>query len=144
MAHHILSIFHLSYLQMGDKGWHWSCWAIVYRPASSPTTHSVKMLLSYLLTWWFYLISGGRFGNLFDNDPKQWRLYADFIGSFGRLSFSAFFKEVCACDCLALWYQCYAIFCCSIFDLSTQLYPAFFLPLASVGNLAKVIILVNL
>lgn len=31
-----------------------------------------------------YLISGGRFGNLFDNDPKQWRLYADFIGSTGR------------------------------------------------------------
>lgn len=28
--------------------------------------------------------SGGRFGNLFDDDPKQWRLYADFIGSAGR------------------------------------------------------------
>ncbi|PIN25025.1 hypothetical protein CDL12_02212 [Handroanthus impetiginosus] len=52
--------------------------------------------------------SGGRFGTLFDDDPKQWRLYADFIGSTG-----------------------------SIFDLSTQLYPAYFLPLASLGNLAK-------
>lgn len=30
--------------------------------------------------------AGGRFGNLFDDDPKQWRLYADFIGSAGRLS----------------------------------------------------------
>lgn len=29
-------------------------------------------------------------------------------------------------------------FHCSIFDLSTQLYPAYFLPLASLGNLAKV------
>ncbi|XP_073044516.1 protein root UVB sensitive 5-like [Primulina eburnea] len=56
------------------------------------------------------LFIGGRFGNLFDNDPKQWRLYADFIGSAG-----------------------------SIFDLSTQLYPAYFLPLASVGNLAKAV-----
>ncbi|KAL2902187.1 Protein root UVB sensitive 5 [Bienertia sinuspersici] len=30
------------------------------------------------------LIIGGRFGNLFDDDPKQWRMYADFIGSAGR------------------------------------------------------------
>ncbi|KAL3839403.1 hypothetical protein ACJIZ3_023994 [Penstemon smallii] len=56
------------------------------------------------------LLIGGRFGNLFDDDPKQWRLYADFIGSTG-----------------------------SIFDLSTQLYPAYFLPLASLGNLAKAV-----
>ncbi|XP_011095001.1 protein root UVB sensitive 5 isoform X2 [Sesamum indicum] len=56
------------------------------------------------------LFIGGRFGNLFDDDPKQWRLYADFIGSTG-----------------------------SIFDLSTQLYPAYFLPLASLGNLAKAV-----
>ncbi|CAH1440588.1 unnamed protein product [Lactuca virosa] len=51
---------------------------------------------------------GGRFGNLFDDDPKQWRMYADFIGSAG-----------------------------SIFDLTTPLYRAYFLPLASLGNLAK-------
>ncbi|EPS68719.1 hypothetical protein M569_06049, partial [Genlisea aurea] len=56
------------------------------------------------------LFIGGRFGNLFDDDPKQWRLYADFIGSAG-----------------------------SIFDLSTPLYPAYFLPLASLGNLAKAV-----
>lgn len=56
------------------------------------------------------LLIGGRFGNLFDDDPKQWRLYADFIGSAG-----------------------------SIFDLSTQLYPAYFLPLASLGNLTKAV-----
>ncbi|GFY82361.1 root UVB sensitive protein [Actinidia rufa] len=54
------------------------------------------------------LFIGGRFGNLFDDDPKQWRMYADFIGSAG-----------------------------SIFDLTTQLYPAYFLPLASLGNLTK-------
>ncbi|KAK9291085.1 hypothetical protein L1049_009272 [Liquidambar formosana] len=54
------------------------------------------------------LFIGGRFGNLFDDDPKQWRMYADIIGSAG-----------------------------SIFDLSTPLYPAYFLPLASLGNLAK-------
>ncbi|CAH1433000.1 unnamed protein product [Lactuca virosa] len=53
---------------------------------------------------------GGRFGNLFDDDPKQWRMYADFIGSAG-----------------------------SIFDLTTPLYPAYFLPLASLGNLAKAV-----
>ncbi|MQL83880.1 hypothetical protein Taro_016372, partial [Colocasia esculenta] len=56
------------------------------------------------------LFVGGRFGNLFDDDPKLWRMYADFIGSAG-----------------------------SIFDLSTQLYPAYFLPLASLGNLTKAI-----
>ncbi|CAN6472581.1 unnamed protein product [Victoria cruziana] len=52
--------------------------------------------------------SSGRFGKFFDDDPKQWRMYADFIGSAG-----------------------------SIFELATQLYPSYFLPLASVGNLAK-------
>ncbi|KAF2306377.1 hypothetical protein GH714_017222 [Hevea brasiliensis] len=56
------------------------------------------------------LFVGGRFGNLFDDDPKQWRMYADFIGSAG-----------------------------SIFDLVTQVYPAYFLPLASLGNLAKAV-----
>ncbi|XP_031104188.1 protein root UVB sensitive 5 isoform X1 [Ipomoea triloba] len=56
------------------------------------------------------LFIGGKFGNLFDDDPKQWRMYADFIGSAG-----------------------------SIFDLSTPLYPAYFLPLASLGNLAKAV-----
>ncbi|KAI5663500.1 hypothetical protein M9H77_22823 [Catharanthus roseus] len=56
------------------------------------------------------LFIGGRFGNLFDDDPKQWRMYADFVGSAG-----------------------------SIFDLTTQLYPAYFLPLASLGNLTKAV-----
>ncbi|KAK2999638.1 hypothetical protein RJ639_022895, partial [Escallonia herrerae] len=56
------------------------------------------------------LFIGGKFGNLFDDDPKQWRMYADFIGSAG-----------------------------SIFDLTTPLYPAYFLPLASLGNLAKAV-----
>ncbi|XP_022966620.1 protein root UVB sensitive 5 isoform X1 [Cucurbita maxima] len=56
------------------------------------------------------LFIGGRFGNLFDDDPKQWRMYADFIGSGG-----------------------------SIFDLATPLYPSYFLPLASLGNLTKAV-----
>ncbi|CAL5422754.1 unnamed protein product [Camellia sinensis] len=56
------------------------------------------------------LFIGGRFGNLFDDDPKQWRMYADFIGSAA-----------------------------SIFDLSTLFYPAYFLPLASLGNLTKAV-----
>ncbi|KGN54642.2 protein root UVB sensitive 5 isoform X1 [Cucumis sativus] len=56
------------------------------------------------------LFIGGRFGNLFDDDPKQWRMYADFIGSAG-----------------------------SIFDLATPLYPSYFLPLASLGNLTKAV-----
>ncbi|KAK2414664.1 hypothetical protein QL285_037234 [Trifolium repens] len=56
------------------------------------------------------LFIGGRFGNLFDDDPKQWRMYADFIGGAG-----------------------------SVFDLTTQLYPGYFLPLASLGNLTKAI-----
>ncbi|KDP24458.1 hypothetical protein JCGZ_25022 [Jatropha curcas] len=56
------------------------------------------------------LFIGGRFGNLFDDDPKQWRMYADFIGSAG-----------------------------SIFDLTTQVYPGYFLPLASLGNLTKAV-----
>ncbi|XP_078435592.1 root UVB sensitive protein (Protein of unknown function, DUF647) isoform X2 [Wolffia australiana] len=56
------------------------------------------------------LLVGGRFGKIFDDDPKLWRLYADFIGSAG-----------------------------SIFELSTQLYPVYFLPLASLGNLSKAV-----
>lgn len=56
------------------------------------------------------LLIGGRFGALFDDDPKKWRMYADFIGSAG-----------------------------SIFELSTTLYPGYFLPLASLGNLAKAV-----
>ncbi|WZY79885.1 hypothetical protein YC2023_026269 [Brassica napus] len=56
------------------------------------------------------LLIGGRFGSLFDDDPKQWRMYADFIGSAG-----------------------------SFFDLATQLYPTQFLLLASTGNLAKAV-----
>ncbi|KAM3325805.1 protein root UVB sensitive 5 isoform X1 [Capsicum chacoense] len=71
--------------QMGFKGWHWCPWTLFH--------------------W-----SGGRFGNLFDDDPKQWRMYADFVGSAG-----------------------------SIFDLCTPLYPSYFLPLASLGNLAKAV-----
>lgn len=31
-----------------------------------------------------FFFPGGRFGSLFDDDPKQWRMYADFIGSAGR------------------------------------------------------------
>ncbi|KAK8950979.1 hypothetical protein KSP39_PZI003530 [Platanthera zijinensis] len=56
------------------------------------------------------LFIGGRYGNLFDDDPRQWRMYADIIGSAG-----------------------------SMFELSTQWYPAYFLPLASLGNLTKAI-----
>ncbi|XP_063948680.1 protein root UVB sensitive 5 [Daucus carota subsp. sativus] len=56
------------------------------------------------------LFIGGRFGSLFDGDPKQWRMYADFIGSAG-----------------------------SIFDLTTPLYPSNFLLLASLGNLTKAV-----
>ncbi|URE24553.1 hypothetical protein MUK42_05856 [Musa troglodytarum] len=54
------------------------------------------------------LFIGGRLGNLFDDDPKRWRMYADFIGSAG-----------------------------SIFELGTQLFPEYFLPLAAFGNFAK-------
>ncbi|XP_064937976.1 protein root UVB sensitive 5-like isoform X2 [Musa acuminata AAA Group] len=54
------------------------------------------------------LFIGGRLGNLFDDDPKRWRMYADFIGSAG-----------------------------SIFELGTQLNPEYFLPLAAFGNFAK-------
>uniref|UniRef100_J3KWA9 Protein root UVB sensitive 5 n=1 Tax=Oryza brachyantha TaxID=4533 RepID=J3KWA9_ORYBR len=56
------------------------------------------------------LLIGGGFGTLFDDDPKKWRMYADFIGSAG-----------------------------SIFELITPLYPGYFLPLASLGNLAKAV-----
>ena len=32
------------------------------------------------------LVVGARFGRVFDDDPKQWRMYAELIGSFGRLA----------------------------------------------------------
>ncbi|KAL0843392.1 hypothetical protein Bca101_016637 [Brassica carinata] len=50
------------------------------------------------------LIGGRRFGSLFDDDPKQWRMYVDFNCSAGSFS-----------------------------DLATQLYPTDFLLLASTG-----------
>lgn len=53
---------------------------------------------------------GGRFGSMFDEDPKQWRMYADLIGSFG-----------------------------SVFELATPLAPGSFLLLASLGNLTKAV-----
>lgn len=90
----------------------------------TPNLMNVKIIL--------YKISGGRFGTLFDDDPKQWRLYADFIGSTGRFDSDVLVEHSC-CIC-----DGFIVFYCSIFDLSTQLYPAYFLPLASVGNLAKV------
>jgi len=30
--------------------------------------------------------TGGRFGSLFDEDPKQWGIYGDILASFGRFS----------------------------------------------------------
>ncbi|KAJ7544415.1 hypothetical protein O6H91_09G078500 [Diphasiastrum complanatum] len=56
------------------------------------------------------LFIGGQFGSLFDEDPKQWRMYADLIGSGG-----------------------------GIFELATPLAPDHFLILASLGNLTKAI-----
>eukprot|EP00250_Pteridium_aquilinum_P015410 c22564_g1_i1 orf=226-1887(-) len=56
------------------------------------------------------LFIGGRFGRVFDDDPKQWRMYAEFIGSFG-----------------------------SVFELVTPIKPEWFLPLAAVGRLTKAV-----
>ncbi|GAQ80121.1 hypothetical protein KFL_000460320 [Klebsormidium nitens] len=53
---------------------------------------------------------GGRFGNLPDEDPRQWRMYADFITTFG--------------GCL---------------ELLTPLAPGNFLLLASVGHLCRAV-----
>eukprot|EP00271_Cylindrocystis_brebissonii_P003424 TRINITY_DN14387_c0_g1_i1.p1 TRINITY_DN14387_c0_g1~~TRINITY_DN14387_c0_g1_i1.p1 ORF type:complete len:529 (+),score=63.69 TRINITY_DN14387_c0_g1_i1:423-2009(+) len=52
------------------------------------------------------LLIGGRFGSLFDGDPKQWRMYADLIGSFGMM-----------------------------FEVATALKPRYFMLLATIGNL---------
>lgn len=63
-------------------------------------------------------------------------MYADFIGSAGRyhkyLSFLGTSKFIGFSELMTL------ISFCSIFDLCTPLYPSYFLPLASLGNLAKV------
>ncbi|CAI5529394.1 unnamed protein product [Closterium sp. Naga37s-1] len=56
------------------------------------------------------LLVGGRFGSIFDEDPKQWRFVADLIGSSG-----------------------------AIFELATPLAPTHFLLLASLGNLTKAV-----
>ena len=53
---------------------------------------------------------GGRFGSIFDEDPKQWRMLADAVGSAGAL-----------------------------FELATPLAPSHFLLLASLGNLTKAV-----
>ncbi|BBN16599.1 hypothetical protein MPTK1_7g07710 [Marchantia polymorpha subsp. ruderalis] len=55
-------------------------------------------------------VVGGRFGSIFDEDPKQWRMYADLIGSAG-----------------------------SVFELLTPLAPDQFLLLASLGHLTKAV-----
>ncbi|CAM6091018.1 unnamed protein product [Calypogeia fissa] len=56
------------------------------------------------------VLIGGRFGSIFDEDPKQWRLYADIIGSAG-----------------------------GIFELCTPLAPDQFLLLGSLGYLLKAV-----
>lgn len=56
------------------------------------------------------LFVGGRFGSLFDEDPRQWRMYADVLGSVG-----------------------------SLFELATPLAPGSFLLLASLGNVTKAV-----
>ncbi|KAF3777407.1 root UVB sensitive 5 protein [Nymphaea thermarum] len=76
--------------------------------AAAASTAAIRWVLKDGLGALGRLFIGGRFGTLFDDDPKQWRMYADFLGSAG-----------------------------SIFELATQVYPSYFLPLASVGNLAK-------
>ncbi|XP_039808249.1 protein root UVB sensitive 5-like isoform X4 [Panicum virgatum] len=81
---------------------------VFYRNFSSCICCCYQNMLSKKTYGWQYL--GGRFGTLFDDDPKKWRMYADFIGSAG-----------------------------SIFELITPLYPGYFLPLASLGNLAKAV-----
>ncbi|KAH7430532.1 hypothetical protein KP509_08G002900 [Ceratopteris richardii] len=53
---------------------------------------------------------GGRFGRVFDDDPKQWRMYAEIVGSFG-----------------------------GVFELITPVKPEFFLPLAALGRFTKAI-----
>eukprot|EP00898_Chlorokybus_atmophyticus_P006550 jgi/Chlat1/6897/Chrsp52S06582 len=56
------------------------------------------------------LFVGGRFGSSFDEDPKRWRMYAEFIAFFGN-----------------------------VLELATPLAPTKFLLLASTGNLAKAV-----
>ncbi|KAI5069933.1 hypothetical protein GOP47_0014276 [Adiantum capillus-veneris] len=56
------------------------------------------------------LFVGGRFGRVFDDDPKQWRMYAELIGSFG-----------------------------SVFELITPVKPEWFFPLAALGRLTKAV-----
>lgn len=74
------------YLQMGFQGWHWCHWALIDRsaPLSIKTPQGDRMSLWQIVPVTTFIFSGGRFGNLFDDDPKQWRMYADFIGSAGR------------------------------------------------------------
>lgn len=82
---------------------------------------------------------GGRFGNLFDDDPKQWRMYADFIGSAGRFHFfSTLFDNRILDFTIKIVKSLIGSLLCSVFDLATPLYPSYFLPLASLGNLTKV------
>ena len=68
---------------MGIEGWHRSLWASShwYDYYILPSFQNVLSKKTY---GWQYL--GGRFGTLFDDDPKKWRMYADFIGSAGRLT----------------------------------------------------------
>ncbi|KAL0347428.1 UNVERIFIED_CONTAM: putative envelope ADP,ATP carrier protein, chloroplastic [Sesamum calycinum] len=83
------------------------------------------------------LFIGGRFGNLFDDDPKQWRcMQTSLAAQEGFASHVLKGQYMFVIWCILLKN---IIFCCSIFDLSTQLYPAYFLPLASLGNLAKAV-----
>lgn len=124
----------LSVNQMGVKGWHWSCWPFTYRSVY----HEFSLRVEFVSLFSLIAVNfpGGRFGNLFDDDPKQWRMYADFIGSAGRycLLYPTSVIWISNFGC----YEKTMLNLCSIFDLTTQLYPAYFLPLASLGNLAKV------
>lgn len=85
----------------------WSCMSLsCLHCADGCPKMALGLLAAYSLVWQFLkklkrkkvrswnslviiaLPLGGRFGNLFDDDPKQWRMYADFIGSAGRFVFT--------------------------------------------------------
>jgi len=75
--------------------------------------------------WVSWVWAGGRFGRVFDEDPKQWRIYGDLVASTGKwallflrdlilpLSFSVLGK---AWDCCSIRFRVRDLQYCSLFQ----------------------------
>ena len=123
---------------MGLKGWHWSCWTLIHWYGNHEVSWR-KQKMKLLFSWLLLLFQVG--------DLEAFLMMIPSNGECMRTSL-AVLEGLCSMPCFPIGNMQIksgsretsytSDISCSIFDLTTQLYPAYFLPLASLGNLTKV------